>query len=120
MKPILLFLILELATMACGISANVESTPTAVSTESHNDTLLLPVSISSTIPAPHYVTTAPLHIRSCPSINCEIIGFIPKGNQVEIIILDLYGDGCGGQEWVGYDAGEKFGYLCSLYLMEQR
>lgn len=117
-KIYLLFACLTIVTLACG--TQMPTVPsTEVNTPSHDDTLPAKVLVSAepTEDAPRYVTTAPLNVRACASVDCDKLADLPINTQVTVFILDLQGPGCEGGEWYAIDA-PKSGYVCSLYVQE--
>lgn len=112
------FIFLVLASLACGMQA-LPTQAVDVNTPSHDDTLPAKVLVSAepTEDAPRYVTTAPLNVRACASVDCDKLADLPINTQVTVFILDLQGPGCEGGEWYAIDA-PKSGYVCSLYVEE--
>ena len=118
MKPIQLFLICMLfLSLACTLSAQLPTVaPTAkaahVTAVAPTDA---PVKVLVT-PFHTYITTAPLHIRSCAGIDCDVLAYLAAGVSVDVIAAGISGPGCAGAEWYAIEAGGVAGFVCSLYV----
>ena len=112
------FIFLVLASLACDMQLPTQ-TSTGVNIEPTYQQMSVKVLASEpTESAPVYVTTAPLNVRACASVDCEKLADLPINTQVTVFILDLQGPGCEGGEWYAIDA-PKSGYVCSLYIEER-
>ena len=63
-----------------------------------------------------YTTTAPLHIRSCAGVDCDVLAYLPAEASVDVIAAGISGPGCAGAEWYAIEAGGVAGFVCSLYV----
>jgi len=114
------FIILLITQCACGMQAQTLTPAPTVNMESSDiqkPAQVLAEPIEKAAPV-IYVTTAPLNVRACASIDCEKLADLPINTQVTVFILDLQGPGCEGGEWYAIDA-PKSGYVCSLYVEER-
>jgi hypothetical protein len=64
-----------------------------------------------------YTVTAPLHIRKCASINCDVLAYLRPGDSV-VVKFSVAGPGCAGADWHAIEWQGWTGFVCSLYVKE--
>ena len=117
MKIKIAFIFLVLASLACGVQALPTDPSYNGLTPSHD--VSLPVKVATSAgPAPVYVTTAPLNVRSAANADSTILGTLDAGTVVTVFILDIRGDDCYTGEWLAIDEPIA-GFVCSLYIEER-
>ena len=65
-----------------------------------------------------YTVTAPLHVRKCASINCDVLAYLQTGDSV-VVKFSVAGPGCAGADWYAIEWQGWTGFVCSIYLEEQ-
>jgi hypothetical protein len=115
---IILLIVLAITQCACGVVAAVPTEAVGHITE----TDILPTvvtahveTVTKTETNVQYTTTAPLHIRSCASIDCDIVAYLDAGSSVDVK-WSVPGPGCAGADWYAIDWQGWTGFVCSLYV----
>jgi len=111
-------IILILAQCACGGAAQL---PT-VTAKAAQVTAIIPTDAAVTVSKEThvYITTAPLHLRSCAGIDCTSLAYLLQGTEVEVEVMDIPGEGCAGASWYSVKVGSMAGFVCSLYVTEEK
>jgi hypothetical protein len=113
--PLWLVIILLITQCACGVVADL---PTVQPTEAvgHITETVVSANVESVNTEIHmYTTTAPLHIRSCASIGCDVVAYLDAGSSVDVK-WNVAGPGCAGADWYAIDWQGWTGFVCSLYV----
>jgi hypothetical protein len=119
--PLWLVIILLITQCACGVAAAVPTETIGHITE----TDILPTvvtanaeTVTKTETNVQYTVTAPLHIRSCASIGCDVVAYLDAGSSVDVK-WSVPGPGCAGADWLAIDWQGWTGFVCSLYVEER-
>jgi hypothetical protein len=110
-----LVIILLITQCACGVAAEM---PTVQPTEAvgHITETVVSANVESVNTEIHmYTTTAPLHIRSCASIGCDVVAYLAVGDSVDVK-WSVAGPGCAGADWYAIDWQGWTGFICSIYV----
>jgi hypothetical protein len=110
---IILVIILLITQCACGVAAVV---PTVAPTESVPISASVETSVNTEIHS--YITSAPLHVRSCASVDCDILAYLDAGSSVDVK-WSVAGPGCSGADWYAIDWQDWTGFVCSIYVEER-
>lgn len=108
-----LIVLFILAQCACSVQAQLPTRPTA---PVPHVTAIIPTGMETR----HYVTTAPLHLRSCAGLCEPPLAYLPQGTEIEVEVTGIIGSGCAGAEWWSIKAGKFAGFVCSIYVMEAK
>jgi hypothetical protein len=113
---VILFVIIAVVSCSCGIQAQLPTaTLTAVST--HVTVVTAKVeAVSQDKTDLQFTTSAPLHVRSCASVDCDVLAYLDAGSSVVVTVRGITGPGCAGAEWWAVEAGGVAGFVCSIYL----
>jgi hypothetical protein len=114
---IILFIVLAITQCACGVVADL---PTVAPTESIGyvtESVPISASVETSVNTEihSYITSAPLHVRSCASIDCDIVAYLDAGSSVDVK-WSVAGPGCAGADWYAIDWQGWTGFVCSLYV----
>jgi hypothetical protein len=114
---IILVIILLITQCACGVVADL---PTVAPTESIGyvtESVPISASVETSVNTEihSYITSAPLHVRSCASIDCDIVAYLDAGSSVDVK-WSVAGPGCAGADWYAIDWQGWTGFVCSLYV----
>jgi uncharacterized protein YgiM (DUF1202 family) len=116
------FIFLAIASLACGMQAQLPTNPSYIGEQSSSDASL-PVNTAvlaePTESVPLYVTTGALNVRSQPTASSEILGTLVPGSTIHIYIIDQLGDDCYRGEWYAIDYQDGRGYVCSLWVVKK-
>jgi hypothetical protein len=110
---IILVIILLITQCACGVAAAV---PPLAPTESVPISASVETSVNTEIHS--YITSAPLHVRSCASVDCDILAYLDAGSSVDVK-WSVAGPGCSGADWYAIDWQDWTGFVCSIYVEER-
>ena len=110
-------IILILAQCACGGAAQLPTVTAKAAQVTAKAPTVAPVRMDAPL---HYVTTAPLHLRSCAGIDCTSLAYLLQGTEVEVEVMDIPGEGCAGASWYSVKVGSMAGFVCSLYVTEEK
>ena len=120
-------IILILTQCACGVSAQTPTyqAPHIAQTDIPMATVPHVTAVSTNVEKVHtdahvYTTTAPLHIRSCAGIDCDVLTYLAAGVSVDVMAAGIPGPGCAGASWYAVQAGGVAGFVCSLYIKESK
>jgi hypothetical protein len=117
---VILFVIIAVVSCSCGIQAQLPTaTPTAVSTH----VTVVSAKVETVTKAEtnlQFTVTAPLHIRSCASVDCDVLAYLAAGDSVVVTVRGITGPGCAGAEWWAVEAGGVAGFVCSIYVTEEK
>jgi hypothetical protein len=118
---ILLVVVLAIAQCSCQFSAALPTEQVGHITE----TDILPTVVSANVETINkdetdlqFTTTAPLHVRSCASVDCDVLAYLAAGDSVAVTVRGITGGGCAGAEWWAVEAGGVAGFVCSIYVTE--
>jgi hypothetical protein len=118
---IILVIILLITQCACGVAAEMPTyqAPSIKSTD------ILPTVVIANIETVNkdetdlqFTTSAPLHVRSCASVDCDVLAYLAAGSSVVVTVRGISGPGCAGAEWWAVEAGGVAGFVCSIYVTE--
>jgi hypothetical protein len=114
-------IILLITQCACGVAAAVPTESIGHITE----TDILPTVVTANVETVtktetnvQFKVTAPLHVRSCASIDCDIVAYLQPGDSVEVK-WSVDGPGCAGADWYAIDWQDWTGFVCSIYVEER-
>lgn len=114
---------IALTAISCGVSAQL---PTVTAIPTHVTAPIPAVSanvekVNEISEISHdYITTAPLHVRSCASVECDIHTTLRAGVSVDVKVTGIPGPGCAGAAWWSIESGGVAGFVCSLYVKEAK
>jgi hypothetical protein len=116
---IILLIVLAITQCACGVAAEIP-TYQAPSISSID---ILPTVVTANAEKVNteihsYITSAPLHVRSCASIDCDIVAYLDAGSSVDVK-WSVPGPGCGGADWLAIEWQGWTGFVCSIYVEER-
>jgi hypothetical protein len=109
---------IALAAISCGVAAKM---PTVQPTEAvgHITETVVSANVESVNTEIHmYITSAPLHVRSCASIGCDVVAYLDAGSSVDVK-WSVPGPGCGGADWLAIEWQGWTGFVCSIYVEER-
>jgi hypothetical protein len=117
-KVILVIACIALTAISCGVTAALPTiAPTAKVGHVTATVPVVSANVESINTDAHvYITTAPLHIRSCAGIDCAVLAYLAAGASVDVIAAGISGPGCAGASWYAVQAGGVAGFVCSLYV----
>jgi hypothetical protein len=123
-RNIIIYLIacIALTAISCGTLANLPTVqPTAPVPHVTAPIPTFSANVESVDTKIHtYITTAPLHVRSCASVECAVLAYLPTEASVTVKVTGIPGPGCAGAEWWSIEAGGVAGFVCSLYVKEAK
>jgi hypothetical protein len=111
-----------LTAISCGVVAGLPTVvPTAKAAHVTASIPTVSANVESVITDAHdYTTTAPLHVRSCASVDCDVLAYLAAGDSVAVTVRGISGPGCAGAEWWAVEAGGVAGFVCSIYVTEAK
>lgn len=120
-KLIYALTLISLAAISCGTLASLPTQPTA---PVPHVTAVIPA-VSANVETVtkdetnlQFIVTAPLHVRTCASINCDVIAYLVAGDSVAVK-WSVAGPGCAGADWYAIEWQGWTGFICSLYVEER-
>jgi hypothetical protein len=119
-KLIYLIACIALTAISCGVVADL---PTVQPTEAVGHITETVVSanvetVSQDETDLQFTTSASLHVRSCASVDCAVLAYLPAGASVDVKVTGIPGLGCAGAEWYAVEVGGVAGFVCSIYIKE--
>jgi len=115
---------IALTAISCGVSAQLPTVaPTA---KAAHVTAVIPTfsTVAETVNKDEtnlqFTTIAPLHIRACAGIDCDILAYLAAGVSVDVKVTGISGPGCAGAAWYAVESGGVAGFVCSLYVKEMK
>jgi hypothetical protein len=110
---------IALAAISCGVAADL---PTVQPTEAvgHITETVVSANVETSVNTEihSYITSAPLHVRSCASVDCDILAYLDAGSSVDVK-WSVAGPGCSGADWYAIDWQDWTGFVCSIYVEER-
>lgn len=101
---------IALTAISCGVTAQL---PTVTATVPHVTAVVPTVAAETNL---QFITTAPLHLRSCAGLCEPPLDYLPQGTEIEVEVMDIPGAGCAGAAWYSVKVGSMAGFVCSIYL----
>jgi hypothetical protein len=119
-KLIYVIALISLAAISCGVAAQLPTQPTAPVPHVTAPVPVVSANAESVNKNIHnYITTAPLHVRSCAGVDCGVLAYLPAQTSVIVTVRGITGGGCAGAEWYKVEAGGVAGFVCSIYIKER-